>query len=88
MKQRNIANLNNILLDHIIYRIKTIPIPIVDVEDKLTWIYTTNGEYSVKTGICTNNDSIHPHTKEKTMNSISKLDLTPRLKNLYIETYS
>lgn len=35
-KKWNLTNLNEILIDSIMYKIKTIPTPINDTEDKLT----------------------------------------------------
>lgn len=60
MKQQNTNNLTNILPDHIINKIKVTPIPITDVDDKLTHDY-----YAVKTAVWTNNTKIHPHPNAK-----------------------
>lgn len=40
--------LTNILPNHIINKIKPIPIPIIDINDKIGWKFTPNGEYLVK----------------------------------------
>lgn len=43
-------------------------IPSTNVKDKLTWKFTSHGEYSVKTTTWTNNDLIHPYPKAEFIN--------------------
>ena len=42
--------IENLFLPHEAKMIKSIPISLVDCEDKIFWPLTANGEYSVKTG--------------------------------------
>lgn len=56
------SNLNNLTKFFQINKIKTMPI---DVEDKLVWKFTTNGEFSPKTTTCANNDFYWPSSKNK-----------------------
>lgn len=46
------SNLNNILTKEIINKIRVIPIPLTNMEDKLAWKLTIIGEFSIKTLKC------------------------------------
>lgn len=78
MKQWTIANLNKILYDHITDKIKTIHVPITDVEDKLI----THDEYSMKIGTSVNNILFVLTLKQNFINNSWKLNQTPKLKPL------
>lgn len=45
-------------------------IPISHIEDKLTWKFTLNTEFSTKTVTWTNNTRILPHPKTELLNTI------------------
>lgn len=47
-KQWNIDMFINILLEQIINKIKAIPIPVTNMDDKIIWKITFNGEYLVQ----------------------------------------
>lgn len=66
-------------MGHIIDKIKKITIPNTDAKDKLTWKFTTHGEYSVKKATWGNNDSVCPNLKATIINSIWKLNLISKL---------
>lgn len=48
-KQYNTDGLTNIILEKVIKKIKAIPIPLTNMDDKLIQRFTSNWEYSVKT---------------------------------------
>lgn len=47
-KQWNLENLNSVLSNCIIKKIKSIPISIIEVDDKLKWIFTPYDEFLSK----------------------------------------
>lgn len=46
-----------------IQKIQKIPIPINDIEDRIAWKFTSDGDFSVKTAAWANNESSRPHQK-------------------------
>lgn len=48
IKQRDLDNRRNVLPNHNIEKVSSIPIPITEMDDKLIQKYTTHGEFSIK----------------------------------------
>lgn len=55
---------------YIVEKIKSIPILIIELEDKLMWIFTPLVKFTIKTIAWEINDSINCHPKAKFLNSI------------------
>lgn len=59
----NNNSLVNILSDHIINKIKSIPIPIFYIKENIKWKFTSHGGFSVKSATWGNSNMITPHPK-------------------------
>lgn len=57
-----------------------IPIPLNDMQDKIIWKYTADGNFSIKTATWANNDKIASHLRPKLLNYICKLKLLSKIK--------
>lgn len=69
----NLVELLGVLPTQIIENIQNILIPLSDVQDRIIWNYTNDGEFSVKTASWANNDKIIPHPRAKILNHTWKL---------------
>lgn len=66
---KNLVMIKNIL--HSNYsKIKAIPIPVSDINDRPAWKSTTSGGFSITSATWTNNDKMPPHPRTKFLNSI------------------
>lgn len=61
----NIDNLKGIIPTPLVNKIKSIPITISNIRDKLLWKYPNIGEYSNKIATWANNESIKSKPKAK-----------------------
>lgn len=75
-----LMELRGLLPDDIITKSENIPIPVMDVRDKIIWKYNTDGSFTIKTATWANNDRIPLHSKAKLLNHIQKLKTVPKIK--------
>lgn len=61
----NTEILKEIFPPYITTNIKSIPIPLFNIDDKLTWKYSNDAEFSIKTATWVNNDSVEPQNKAR-----------------------
>lgn len=55
-------------------------VPANNIEDKVTWKFTFDSEFSVKTATRANNISVRPHAQARILNNIWKLNFIPKVK--------
>lgn len=65
-----LVTLDNILTNHIINKIKAIPIFISDIEDRIKWKFTSNGQFSLKSITWANNNNNVPLPRAYCLNNI------------------
>lgn len=58
---------------------KVYSISINNIDDKLTWQFTSNGDFFIKTTTWADNISVKPHPKTKFLTSLWKLNFRPKL---------
>lgn len=81
-KNWKVENLKDCLLEETLKDIYGTPNPINNIDDKLSWKFTSTSNFSVTTETWANNTYIKHHPKAKFINSLQKLNLRPKLKFL------